>query len=183
MSVPVIQLRTGQVVKLGKLKERVPFHLTDKLWMHDYLKLAGATPVPSTVDYSVKSAAAIAQMYLNDTYGDCVIASTGHSTGVWSGNETGTPIIATDAEIKKAYTTICGPGDKGCVIQDVLDYWKENGITLGGQLQKISDYIALDNTQQNLVEIALYLFGSIKLGIDLPQACLGCNQYSNRWWS
>ncbi len=166
MAVATVQLHTGQTVHLGRrrpIQERVQ----NVLRLRDYLRPTAAPP--DVLDLSVKAASAIAQMYLNDQEGDCVIAGKGHSVGIWTGNETGTPVIATDAEIQSAYTGICGPGDQGCVITDVLDTFKNTGLTLGGQLHRIVGYVAVDWTNKLEVQIATYLFGPLTFGINLPQ--------------
>ncbi len=136
---------------------------------------AMTVPPPPIIDYYSKAAASIAHMYKNDQYGDCVIASVGHVHGVWTANDTGTPVIATDAEIVSAYHTICGPGDNGCNISDVMDYRKASGIKLGGAIHKIDGYVSIDWSNKLEVQVALYLFGALTLGINLPSAWANTN--------
>lgn len=164
MAVPTVRIHDGRIMHLGRRRPRpgkVVLHL------RNYLRPTSVAP-PDTLDLSVKAATAIAQMYLNDQEGDCVIAGKAHSVGIWTGNESGTPVIATDAEIQDAYTTICGPGDQGCVITDVLDYMKSTGLTLGGQSHKIDDYVKVDWTNWLELQIAMCLFGPVTFGINLP---------------
>ncbi len=73
-----------------------------------YFDPSKAAPPPATVDYAAKATAAIEKMYLNDEYGDCVIAGKYHAEGVWSGNEIGSPGIAlgTDQEVLSAFQTL-----------------------------------------------------------------------------
>lgn len=143
-----------------KLVPRLAFH---------YDRAKDVQPPPDSIDYSAKAAQAIAQMYGNDTAGDCVIADTFHQFGLWTGNETGTPVIGTTQEALNAYQTICGPGDNGCVITDVLDYLKSTGVTIGGGVHKNDGYVSIDWTDQNMVKVCLEVFGSIRFGINLPQ--------------
>jgi hypothetical protein len=152
--------------KLGRIRPKArPLAL--RLGAYLDRSLAAAT-LPPSVDYTTKAKAAIAEMYLNDSLGDCVVAGLGHSIGIWSGNDTGNPVIATDNEIQAAYRTICGPGDNGCVITDVLDYTRDHGVTLGGKLHKIDSYVAIDHTVGDEIKAGIYLFGVVKLGINLP---------------
>lgn len=183
-----VKLSNGKVVKLGRvrIKNRVEFNncvvtvyengkVNVSLRLAKYLKKgAGVPPLP--IDWTPKAMDAIKRMYLNDTLGDCVIASAYHQLGVWSGNESGTPVQATDQEVGNSYTTICGPGDQGCVITDVLDYTQKNGLVAGGTTYKIDGYVSVDWTNWEEVLAALYLFGSIKLGINLPSdwTCTDC---------
>lgn len=126
--------------------------------------------VPDMVDYYSKADAAIRKMYLNDKYGCCVISDRFHSIGVWSANDTGIPIIGTDSEVLAAYR-IWNPGnrDNGCVITDVLDYNRDRGLKMGGQLRKIDGYVAVNWTNKLETQVALYLFGANPIGVNLPQ--------------
>jgi hypothetical protein len=175
----------GKTVRLGRIQPRVCFDagafrvhvfpngtqkVIPKFGAH-YNRALDRDPPPASVDYSPKALAALARMYLNDTYGDCVIASKGHQVGIWSGNETGTAVQATDAEILQNYTSICGPGDQGCVITDVLDAMKAGKFIMNGQPALIDNYVAVDWTQQNLVAVALDVFGAVTLGVNLTDDC------------
>jgi hypothetical protein len=161
----LVTLHDGSTVKLGRI---APKSRPNVLRFATYL--TGATPPPESVDYTVKAKASIAHMYLNDQYGDCVIAGKGHAIGVWTGNATGTPVVGTDQEIYSAYQGICGRGDNGCNIAAVLDYMKSNGLMLGGQRHKIDGYVAIDWTNEIEVKVALYLFGALTIGCSLPSA-------------
>lgn len=114
-----------------------------RLRLGAYLKPGYAVP-PLPIDYYTKAMPSIARMYLNDTYGDCVIASAYHQVGVWTGNESGTPVVGTDNEVQSMYHTICGPGDNGCVIEDVLKYARDRGLPFNGVVHKIDGYVEVD---------------------------------------
>lgn len=181
---PLITLDTGETVRLGRNRPKAIFEIDryvivvgqddsvkvkPKFSAHYDYKL-DVDPAPYT-DWSPKALAALARMYLNDTKGCCVIAGKGHSVGIWSGNETGTPIQATDDEIDQNYTSICGPGDQGCNISDVLDAMKAGKFIMAGQPAKIDDYAAVDNSNQNLVMVALEVFGPLTIGVNLTSDC------------
>lgn len=154
-------------VKLGRVRPKAqPMALK----LSAYLK-PGYTLPTLPVDWTTKAQAAISQMYLNDQYGCCVIADSFHRVGIWTGNESGNPVVGTDQEVLSTYR-IWNPGnqDNGCVITDVLDYIKSTGITVAGQNHKIDGYVAVDWTNWDEVLVALYLFGAITLGINLPEA-------------
>lgn len=128
--------------------------------------------LPTSLNRRAKAAASIARLYLNDRYGDCVIAGKGHALGVWSGNDTdaGGLILATDKEILDQYHAICGAGDQGCIITEVLDVMRSTGFLAGGKRYKIDGYVAVDWTQKDLVQVVQYLFGASTIGINLPKA-------------
>jgi hypothetical protein len=164
-----IPIGDGRTVKLGR--RRPDFSKPRaRLRLSKYLK--APTPPPA-VDYAAKASASLSRMYLNDRFGDCVIAGKAHAIGVWSANESGTPILATDDEIYAAYQGICGPGDNGCVITHVLDTLRDRGIVLGGKARRIDGYVDVDWTNQVEVQVAILLFGAVTIGVNLPAAWQG----------
>ncbi len=184
MSVPTITLTGGALigvaphlvsgipsaqVKLGRIR---PKSRPLGLGLSNYLSMESllASPPPPSVDYTAKAMASLSRMYLNDQYGDCVIAGKYHSVGVWSGNDAGAPAVGDDSEVLSAYHTICGPGDDGCIITNVLDYMRANGLSLSGVSHKIDGYVNCDWTNKLLVQAAIYLFGTVTIGLNLPQA-------------
>ena len=124
--------------------------------------------LPTSVDYYTKAADVLARMYLNDREGDCVIASKYHSAGVWAANESGISLQGTDNEVHAAYQGICGPGDNGCNIADVLDYYKNRGLKFNGNVHKIDGYVAADWTNQQETQAGIFILGSGCIGINLP---------------
>lgn len=158
--------KVQKTVKLGRIR---PKSSPQVLKFCNYLRV-GAVPPPAKVDYYTKALASIKRVYLNDRYGDCVIAGKYHAEGVWSANESGTAVLGSDQEVYQSYQTICGPGDNGCNITDVLDYYKAHGLPFSGQTKKIDGYVAIDTTNKLEVQTALYLFGALTIGINLPGA-------------
>ncbi len=135
--------------------------------------------LPTSTSWLAKAQASIKRPYLNDTYGDCVIASLFHLIGVWTGNVSGTPVQGTDAEVLATYR-IWNPGrqDNGCDISTVNNYWRDHGVTVNGQNHKIAAYVSVDNTKWDLVKAAIALGFMLKLGIDLP----GSWEQNNTTW-
>ena len=152
---------------------------------HFYSRARDINPPPASVDYSPKAAAALARMYLNDTLGDCVIAGKAHNVGIRTGNESGTPAQFADSDIQSFYERVCGAGDQGCDIAAVLDEEKNNGF-LG---HKSDGYTAVDNGNQNMVKVAIDLFGCLTIGVNLtddctdagPWRCLELQRQHCRW--
>jgi hypothetical protein len=125
------------------------------------------------------SMASINRVYLNDQLGDCVIAGKYHAAGIWSSNDDTQgdrpTVVGTDQEVLSSYHTICGPGDDGCVITDVLDYFQHTGLIINGQRHKIDGYVAVDWTNKTQVQAAILLFGGFTIGMNLPQAWTSTN--------
>ncbi len=185
-----VMLKDGRMVKMGRKRPAQIHWFKDRIvtvnedgTAHQTLRLGAfydpgndMVPPPASVDWSIKAMASISRMYGNDQWGDCVIAGKYHQAGIWSGNDTGTAVLGTDAEVLASYHTICGAGDPGCNITDVLDYFRDHGLLFSGVLHKIDGYVAMDWTNRNLVQVAIDLFGSVTLGINLPNAwtCTKC---------
>lgn len=138
-----------------------------------FLAAFGATPPPTNVDYYTKAAPALSRMYRNDARGCCVISGKFHQLGTWSANDSDAPALITvpDSDIDAMYNLLkAGPGDSGCVITDVLNHFKSPGLVGNSQYYKIDGYVAPDWTNKLEVQVALYLFGSLTIGINLPDA-------------
>lgn len=160
-----------QEVCLGR---KAPYQRPQNLYslrLEHYFDEASASPPPET-NYRAKAAPALARMYRNNVEGCCVISGKAHALGVWSTNDSDSAgmILATDQEIEQQYVGICGPGDQGCVITDVLNTFKQKGFIAGGKKYIIDAFMAADWTNKALVQVAQYLFGATTIGINLPQA-------------
>src|SRR5580700_6494353 len=129
------------------------------------------TPPPST-NYAAKAASVLSQMYENDQLGDCVPAGLAHVDGVLISNQPATAPILTNAQINTIYES-CGyvPGnpntDNGCEVLQTIDWWMENPLPGG---TKPVGVLSVDPTNQNEVMLAIWLFGNLIIGIDLPDA-------------
>lgn len=156
-------------VRLGR-KPPTELHTRKLLKLGDYLSADFLASLPDNLDWTGKASASLGRMYLNDQYGDCVIAGKYHTVGVLSANDVGTAAVGTDNEVYGVYQSFCGPGDNGCEIVRVLDKVCTVGVPLNGVTHKIDGYATVDWTNQQLVKAALYLFGNITIGINLPQA-------------
>ncbi len=167
MPVATVTLPDGRTMKLGRVppltRPQCPLFI-------DHFDAEAAQPPPPMVDYASKAIAALHQVDMNATLGCCVISGKMHQIGLWTGNDTGTPALASDNEVISQYHAICGPGDNGCQITAVLDHFRSKGLTCGGQIHWIDGYVLVDSTNKLEVQVALYLFGSLTLGFNLPGA-------------
>src|SRR6516225_4227036 len=96
--------------KLGRIRPTT----RPKMMLSKYLNLAALPTPPDNVDYSAAASNSLSHVYLNDQYGDCVIAAGGHLRGVTSSNA-GNEVIFTDSQIQNMYSQFCGfvPGRPG----------------------------------------------------------------------
>jgi hypothetical protein len=125
---------------------------------------------PASGDYRPQAAQALAQMYDNDTLGDCVIAWMAHAIGVFTGNASGTPDIFSTQDIVSMYAAIGGYNpadpstDQGCDENTALDYWQATGF-VG---HKISGILSVDATNPKECAAAVWLFENLMFGVALP---------------
>jgi hypothetical protein len=79
MSIKTIQHpNTKRTYKLGRTR---PVARGPRFSLRNYL-MRGITPPPASCDYTKAAAPALANVYGNDTLGDCVIAGMAHVVGV-----------------------------------------------------------------------------------------------------
>ena len=132
-------------------------------------------PLPSAIEWGGKVTAW--GMLANDRVGDCTCAGAGHCEMLWT-SQAGVQTVPSDADILTAYSAITGydptkadaagnnPTDTGADLLTVLKYWKANGIA-GSQIQA---FVEVNPHNQQEVEAAIYLFGSLYCGVNLPQS-------------
>jgi hypothetical protein len=132
---------------------------------------------PKRVDWSL--GVSTWPMLKNDTVGCCTVATAAHMIHAWTAAN-GNPVVLTDNDVITAYSAITGyvPGDdstdNGAVVLDVLNYWRRVGI--GGH--KIAGYVALNPQNREHMDLGVYLFGGVYLGVGLPVSAQGQEVWS-----
>jgi hypothetical protein len=169
-----------RICKLGK---RAPRFDLRTLRFANYRPAVLPVP-PVEVSYVVKVPSW--PMLLNDQLGSCVIAAMGHMVQQWTFFASGGTNMRTmtDAEALAAYEAIGGydPNDphtdQGCDMLTALNYWRNTGIMVGGELDKIGGFVAVDPT--NLLEVrqAIWMFGNLFTGVQLPVAVQGADDWT-----
>jgi hypothetical protein len=135
--------------------------------------MKGIPSPPAKCDYSTKASAALSQVYLNNSLGDCVIAGMAHVVGVLTGNAGSKPVIYTNQQIIALYGAIGGykPGvpstDQGCDEQTALNFWENDGAPIGST-HKIAGWMSIDGTNPEEFRTALWLFENLYFGLELP---------------
>lgn len=164
-----------EIFKLGKQAAKYDDRT---LMFADYARIPQLLPeVPVKYEWSKKMSSI--GMMLNDNIGDCAIATAGHLTQLWTANNNN-QIIISDSDILKAYSDISGydpktgENDNGCVVLDVLNYFRKTGI--GGH--KIGAYVSVNIHNLANVKAACYLFGGVYLGVALPVSAQGKDRWS-----
>lgn len=162
---------------IGKFGKKAPDHSRPALRLATILKVA--TPAPAAADYVSEVQAW--PMYLNDKLGICAIAAPAHALEAWTQYGQGSAVVVTDDVVEKGYETVGGydpskvdprtgenPTDEGCVLQDVLDWLRKTGM----DGHKILFFAKVDATNKSEVDAAIYNFGHIIYGIQVPQSAM-----------
>lgn len=160
---------------------RLPMHPEDT---HPRVKLAAfldhpLVNVPDVIDYHSKISNW--PMYLNDRLGDCTCAGVGHMLQAITAYASA-EFDLTDNDVESLYERFGYiPGDsstdQGAVEQDVLQSMVNQGI----EGHKYSAFAQVDHTNMDHVYAALYLFGTIYLGIACPQSAQEQFQSGQKW--
>lgn len=110
----------------------------------------------------------------NATVGDCTCAEVGHQVNQLTWYGSGTEVKPTAPQVLAFYSAITGYNpsdpstDTGAYVQDVLAYWRKNGL-IG---HKILAYAAVDVANVTEVKQAIALFGSLNIGMNFPDSAM-----------
>jgi hypothetical protein len=159
--------------KKFKMGRKRPLAIGPRLSLKNYLMKSLPAP-PASINYSAPAAKALANIYMNNSLGCCVISGMAHVTGVLMGNA-GTPLMFTNQQIISLYSEIGQyvPGDpstdNGCDEQTALNYWMRTGAPIGSG-HKIAGYLAVNANNPQECRTALFLFENLYFGLELPDA-------------
>lgn len=132
-------------------------------------QLTNLGPAPSATNNYLAAVKVPFKMLLNDQLGDCVCADTGHSLMIRTAN-TGGIVVPTAGEILHLYEEVGGyvPGDpstdQGCDELTMEQYLRSTGF-IG---HRLDNYAAVNFTILDHLIWTVQLFGSCRLGINLP---------------
>lgn len=143
--------------------------------------LAALAPPPASCDW--QSDSITWPMYANDQYGCCTCAAVGHVVNQLTFYGSGEEVQPSDADVLGMYSRVTGfdpkkpSTDQGAYCQDVLGDWRKNG--LAGH--KIVAYAALD--VGNLIEVkqAIAAFGTVYVGLNVPQSAMEAFDAGRVW--
>lgn len=119
-------------------------------------------------------------MMANDRLGDCAAAEAAHGsmlTAVLGGN----PMPSfTDKEVIAFYSAVTGydpadpSTDQGTDYRVMLNYLRKTGITdASGASHKIGAFVLLQKGNLTQLDQALWLFGNVPVGVDIPSSAQG----------
>ena len=137
---------------------------TRTLMLTDYLIPAQLPPIPPEQHYS-RAVTKSWGMLGNDKYGNCTYAGMAHLIQSDAANN-GRQIEFTAKAIIAAYLKSTGGVDSGQSLLAVLKDVRKNGI----QGRRIGAFLQVDPRKIAQVKAAIYLFGGLYCGVDLPIA-------------
>jgi hypothetical protein len=135
-------------------------------------RLSLAPPAPAADYYSKVASWGMA---LNDTLGDCTIASIAHCIEQWSAYSGSAAAAPTDADVLAAYEAWCGysprdpSSDQGGDEVTVLTAWMTGGFGAGDRL---TSFCTLNISDLDEIRDAVAWFGNAYLGINCPQSAV-----------
>lgn len=181
MTPTIVRSSAGRPYALGRTDS--PQHALDARWrLKDVLPRGYKEAIPDVVDYTANRTLSV-PMDLNDQLGDCTAAAAAHLETAWSYFGRGIPVVPTSDQVTAFYSGSTGyvPGrpstDQGGDIETVLRYWQATG--LAGH--KVASWFAVDPTDADEIRAALYLFGPLYIGFNVPKSALDAFDTGKVW--
>ena len=164
--------------KLGKL---APKFNRKSLTLSKYLT-SDIPAAPAKVYREYKIPENLWGMDANDRIGDCTCAAVAHLL-MLATIHTGSIVIPSTQQVVDMYSAVSGynqqtgANDNGAVISDVLNYWQTTG--LDGH--KILGWAQIDHTNIEEVKQAIWLFGGVDIGVQLPNSAMSQFDAGQAW--
>lgn len=157
-------------MKLGRLAPKVH---AKTLKFSNYLRSDAPAPPPAKAFYEYVLPPNGWGMLGNDDIGDCTCADAGHRIMLWTKHQ-GELVTPNNQQVISAYSAITGydpatgENDNGAAMTDVFEYCRTTGIAG----HKIEAWVAVDFTNLLHVRQAIYLFGHLSIGVNLPESAM-----------
>lgn len=122
-------------------------------------------------------------MHLNDTYGDCTVATVANSIQTKTANAGSHMLIVPDKLVKEEYFGLTGGVDSGLMMDQV----KKAGMVPGYFMSddRYSDrllaWAMIDPRNDHMVRFASYYFGGVDFGIYLPETAGWQIKHGKAW--
>jgi hypothetical protein len=127
-------------------------------------------PPPPTV-YDAHNGFKGYRMFLNDTYGDCVVAAYANDITGLTFATLGVATDIRDSDIKKNYSAQTGGSDSGLNLAAALDYWNQYGLVDAlGKLHKPDVYGGVDSQDITGFDLACYYCDGLDIAISTPSS-------------
>lgn len=152
-----------------------------------YTDAAALPPVPLMFGHETLLHESEWQILGNDQYGDCVFAGAAHETMMLA-REAKKTVPFNTAAVLSDYSAVTGfkisdpNSDNGTDVQEAAKYRQTTGILdSNGDRHKIAAYLALDPGNVTHIYQAMYLFGAVGIGIQIPSSAMDQNDKGQVW--
>lgn len=126
-------------------------------------------------------------MLANDRVGDCVVAGAAHESMVFNA-EAGRQVTFTDESVLSDYSAVTGydptnpSTDEGTNVAEFVDYRTKTGVLDKYQVRhRIAASLRIDQGHLDQYAQALYLFGAVGVGLQLPESAQQQFQAEQPW--
>lgn len=156
--------------KPGKLPVKIDSRTLD---FSNYFDAIQVSNIPTELNWSIKKTSPWGMMN-NWTLSDCTCAAAGHMIECWTANSNQENIITDEAVLAafialSGYDPVTGKNDNPVYLIDALKYWRKNGVGS----HKIKAFATINYKNHDLVRAAVYLFGGVYVGLNLPKTIKG----------
>ena len=152
-----------KTLRLGKLPARYDLRT---LRLRHFI--SSLPPIPASFDVdSQYPGFSDSFMFLNDTFGDCVIAGRAHQTLRFEDYEQKAVITISDSDVSTEYFKETGGQDTGLDLITSLNCWRKGWIA-AGQTYDIFAYAEVDPKNQDEIKATIYLLNGVYCGVLLP---------------
>ena len=152
-----------------RMGRKRPLARCPRFSLRNYL-MKDVAPPPASCDYSSQAAKTLSQMYLNDRFGDCVIAGIGlRGRGAdrrrWA-TSSSTPMTKSFSSTKRSAATFPAIRipTQAATSKPHWNYWQHNGAPSG--THKIAGWVAVNGADPNEYRTALWLFENLYFGLE-----------------
>ena len=144
--------------------------------------LANLPPPPPV--YDAHNGCHAYRTFLNDQYGDCVVAAFCNNITGLTFATLGSPTNINDADVKKNYFAQTGGRDSGLDLASALDYWNAHGLVdAAGKLHKPDIYGGVDPQDLTGFDLACYYCDGLDIAIATPRSFMDSNDGDTLDWT
>jgi hypothetical protein len=174
--------------KLGRIRPAITPYSDKRFLNLDSYFNSSLRPPPSKVDWSHEPSTF--GMMLNDSIGDCAIATICHQIQLWSLYTLPQAIMVPDPMVQQIYSAVSGydptkknpitgenPTDTGCIMGDVFKWWEANKI-LG---TSPATAVAIQANRIDHLKWTTDIFGSSPIGVTLPESAMEQTDRGKPW--
>lgn len=134
----------------------------------------GLPPAPETFDVDVALGILLdSRMWLNDTYGCCVVAAFCAQLLRNEKFEQGVEVYAPDSDVEAEYFQQTGGADSGLDPLGYLNHLRKEGILVDGKRYKIHAFASFNTLNHEEFRLAVSLMHGAFIGCQVPQSMEG----------